>query len=93
MTTLTTALRATNDPAEPKSAHIAVKHAQMDRDKAETYIQTLTSKRAFAEWAAARVLQHAEFPNLLFGHLQVQVEAQRWRDSDRIAPSPDSGFD
>jgi outer membrane protein TolC len=71
----------------------SVEHAQMDRDKAATYVQTLVSKRAFAEWAAVRVLQPAEFSNLLFGQLHVQVQAQRWRDGDRPASSPDSHFD
>ncbi|MDB6107027.1 MAG: TolC family protein [Gammaproteobacteria bacterium] len=68
----------------------SVEHAQMDRDKAATYVQTLESKRAFAEWAAVRVLQPAEFPNLLFGQLHLQVQAQRWRDGDQPAPSSDS---
>jgi hypothetical protein len=67
-----------------------VQHAQMDRDKAATYVQTLASKRTFAAWAAARAFQPAEFPNLLFEQLHLQVQAQRWRDGDRREPSPDS---
>jgi outer membrane protein TolC len=63
----------------------SVQHAQMDRDKAANSVQTLASRRAFAEWAAARVIQPAEFPNLLFEQLHLQVEAQHWRDGDRPA--------
>jgi outer membrane protein TolC len=59
-----------------------VQHAQMDRDKAEAQTRTLASRRASAEWAAARALQPSQFPNVLFGQLHLQVEARRWRDGD-----------
>lgn len=65
-----------------------VQHAQMDRDKAEAGTRTLASKRAAAEWAVARALQPAQFPDVLFGQLHLQVEAHRWRFGDEGEEPP-----
>ncbi len=59
-----------------------VQHAQMDRDKAEAETRTLASRRAAAEWAAARALQPSQFPDVVFGQLHLQVEARQWQDGD-----------
>jgi outer membrane protein TolC len=57
-----------------------VQHAQMDKDKADTDVRTLESRRAFAQWAAARSLRPGEFAQMIFQQLHLEPEAQRWRD-------------
>lgn len=59
-----------------------VQHAQMDRDKAEAEARSLVSKRASAEWAVARVVQPTRFADVLFGQLNLMVEARQWRNPD-----------
>jgi outer membrane protein TolC len=58
-----------------------VQHAQIDRDKAETDVRTLASKRAVAEWATARALRPARFPDLLLQQLHLQVADEEWHHS------------
>jgi outer membrane protein TolC len=56
-----------------------VDHARMDRGKAQAEVRTLESRRTFAEWAAARVLEPDAFPSLIFGQLHLEAQAQQWR--------------
>jgi outer membrane protein TolC len=68
-----------------------VEHAQMDRDKAETDVLTLASKRALAEWTATRALQPRTFPDVLFRQLHLHVEARDPRgDDDESQPLPET---
>jgi outer membrane protein TolC len=53
-----------------------VQHAQMDKDKADTDVRTLESRRAFAQWAAARSLRPGEFAQMIFRQLHLEPESQ-----------------
>jgi outer membrane protein TolC len=64
-----------------------VQRAQMDRDKVQTDVQTLASKRALAQWVALRALQPTRFPDLMFEQLHLQPQAQSWRDGDQSPPA------
>ena len=67
----------------------SVEHAQMDRDKAETDLATLQSKRSFAEWVAARALEPDTFAGFLIEQLHLREQMQRWREGARDLPASD----
>ena len=48
----------------------------------------LASKRAFAQWDVAKVLQPRLFADVVFGRLNLQVEARRWRDGEEKNEPP-----
>jgi outer membrane protein TolC len=67
----------------------SVEHAQMDRVKAETDLQTLESKRSFAQWVAVRALEPDTFPVLLIEQLHLREQMQRWREGNQERPPSD----
>jgi outer membrane protein TolC len=67
-----------------------VEHAQMDAVKAETDLQTLESRRSFAQWVAARALEPEAFPGLLIEQLHLRQQMQRWREESQALPPSDS---
>ena len=66
----------------------SVEHAQMDRDKAEANVKTSESRRAFAEWLAARALEPGRFPDLVFAQLHLPVQVQSLQDGSAGQRAP-----
>ena len=65
-----------------------VQHSQIDVEKSSMDTQMLASRRSSAEWAVARALLPEQFPDLLFDHLHLQVQARQWRDNDTSPGDP-----
>lgn len=56
-----------------------VERAEMDRDKAAADVKTFESKRAAAEWLAARTLEPRQFPALLLRQLHLITRDEHLR--------------